>query len=74
MQQLITALRLRLTGLATQFREREDGFSTAELLGNAAIGILALLVIWGALQAAGVSIIEWITSQITSGGGGQVGR
>jgi len=45
----------------------EDGFSTAELLGNAALGILALVVIWGALQAVGVDVIEWIGQQLLGG-------
>lgn len=42
----------------------ERGFTTAELLGNAALGVLALVVIWAALQAVGVSIVEWIQSQL----------
>jgi hypothetical protein len=43
----------------------QRGFTTAELLGNAALGVLALVVIWAALQAVGVSIVEWIQSQLT---------
>lgn len=42
----------------------EDGFSTAELLGNAALGILALVVIWGLMQALGVDIVNFIRSQL----------
>jgi len=42
----------------------EDGFSTAELLGNAALGVVALVVIWGALRALGVDIVEMVRSQL----------
>ena len=38
----------------------EAGMTTAELLGNAALGVLALVVIWGALQALGVDANEWL--------------
>ena len=31
---------------------------TAELLGNAALGVLALVVIWGLLQTLGVDIVR----------------
>jgi hypothetical protein len=42
----------------------EDGFSTAELLGNAALGIAALVAIWAVLQALGVNVISWIQTQL----------
>lgn len=45
----------------------EDGFSTAELLGNAALGIAALVAIWALLQALGVNIINWIGGQLGVG-------
>jgi hypothetical protein len=41
-----------------QFDDDEAGMTTAELLGNAALGVLALVVIWGMLQALGVDIIN----------------
>ncbi len=44
----------------------EDGLSTAELLGNAALAIGALVVIWGVLEAAGVEIVGWIRDQVTN--------
>lgn len=44
--------------------DEEDGLSTAELLGNAALAIGALVVIWGALQILGVDIVNWIREQI----------
>jgi len=41
------------------FRNRdESGMTTAELLGNAALGVLALVVIWGLLQTLGVDIVK----------------
>jgi hypothetical protein len=36
----------------------EFGMTTAELLGNAALGVLALVVIWGLLQALGVDVVR----------------
>lgn len=45
----------------------EHGFSTAELLGNAALGIAALIAIWVVLEALGVRVVEWIGSQIGVG-------
>ena len=45
-------------------RRSESGMTTAELLGNAALGVLALVVIWGLLQALGVDIVNWIRGQL----------
>jgi hypothetical protein len=45
----------------------QAGFSTAELLGNAALAVLALVVIWGLLQALGVDVVNWIRGQIFGG-------
>lgn len=45
----------------------EDGFTTAELLGNAALGIIALVAIWGLIQALGVDIVNWIRVQLIGG-------
>jgi hypothetical protein len=44
--------------------QSEAGMTTAELLGNAALGVLALVVIWGMLQALGVDIVNWIRGQL----------
>ena len=42
-----------------RFRKHdESGMTTAELLGNAALGVLALVVIWGLLQTLGVDIVK----------------
>lgn len=45
----------------------EDGFSTAELLGNAALGIAALVLIWAALGGLGAEVVAWIGARIMGG-------
>jgi hypothetical protein len=57
-------LQLRMQDLAARLDSEEDGFSTAELLGNAALGVVALVVIWGALRALGVDIVEMVRGQL----------
>ena len=48
-----------------KFAHRDEaGMTTAELLGNAALGVLALVVIWGALQALGVDIVNMIRDSL----------
>ena len=42
----------------------EDGFTTAELLGNAALGIAALVAIWAVMQVLGVDVVAWIRGQL----------
>ncbi len=42
------------------------GFSTAELLGNAAMAIGVLVVIWGALKIMGVDVINVIGQKLHS--------
>jgi hypothetical protein len=42
----------------------ERGLTTAELLGNAALGVLALVAIWGAMRALGLDIVDWIRTQL----------
>lgn len=51
-------------GLRDRLRHEEDGFSTAELLGNAALGIIALVAIWGVLQTLGLDVVEFIRGQL----------
>lgn len=46
----------------------EEGFSTAELLGNAALAIAALVVIWAAITALGEDVVDWLGNQLISGG------
>jgi len=59
---LVAALR-RSLGSA----DSEDGMATAELLGNAALGVLALVAIWALLQQLGLDIVEWIRAQLIGG-------
>lgn len=57
-----------LLSLAVRLRHRargdERGLTTAELLGNAALGVFALVAIWAALEALGLEIVEWIQEDI----------
>ncbi|HEX6947507.1 MAG TPA: hypothetical protein VF246_09175 [Acidimicrobiia bacterium] len=52
---------------ANALRDDDRGLNTAELMGNAALAIAALVVIWGALQALGVDIVGWIRGQLIGG-------
>ncbi|MGH8914836.1 MAG: hypothetical protein ACRDZM_10020 [Acidimicrobiia bacterium] len=45
----------------------DRGLNTAELMGNAALAIAALVVIWGALQTLGVDIVGWIRTELIGG-------
>ena len=42
----------------------EHGMTTAELLGNAALGIAALVAIWAVLQTLGLDVVDWIRGQL----------
>lgn len=42
----------------------ERGLATAELLGNAALGIAALVAIWALLQSLGLDIVNWIRGEL----------
>lgn len=66
---MIHRLIVTLQGILARSRQlrREEGLSTAELLGNAALAIAALVVIWGLLQALGVDVIDWIRTKILDG-------
>lgn len=52
---------------AQALRTDDRGLNTAELMGNAALAIAALVVIWAALQALGVDIVDWIRAQLLGG-------
>lgn len=56
-----------LSAWAHALRTEDRGLNTAELMGNAALAIAALVVIWGALQALGVDIVAWIRTQLIGG-------
>lgn len=45
-----------------RLRNDQRGLNTAELLGNAALAIVALIAIWAGLQALGIDVIERIRS------------
>lgn len=53
-----------LRAWAHAMRTDDRGLNTAELMGNAALAIAALVVIWGALQALGVDLVGWIRTQL----------
>ncbi len=48
-------------------RRDQAGMATAEMLGNAALGIGALVVIWGVLRTLGVDVVAWMGQQIGVG-------
>jgi len=56
----------RLVALVTSWRdpEPEAGMTTAELLGNAALGIAALVAIWAVMQTLGLDVVDWIRGQL----------
>lgn len=56
-----------LNKLLSRLRDEDGGFSTAELLGNAALGIVALVVIWAGLQAVGVDVVDMVRENILGG-------
>jgi hypothetical protein len=57
----------RLVGLVVTLNRDERGLNTAELMGNAALAIGALVVIWAALQALGIDVVNWIRGQLLGG-------
>ncbi len=58
---------LAIRAWAQALRTDERGLNTAELMGNAALAIAALVVIWGALQALGVDIVLWMRASLLGG-------
>lgn len=63
MQELIG----RVARLVIHLHRDQRGLNTAELMGNAALAIGALVVIWGLLEVLGVDVVNWIRSQILTG-------
>lgn len=57
----------RVVEIMRRLHEDERGLNTAELLGNAALAIVALVAIWGALEAAGLNVVGWIESTLLGG-------
>ncbi len=62
--EVIQRLAVLARSAVARIRRDERGFTTAELMANAALAILALVVIWAALQALGVDVVNWIRGQI----------
>ena len=60
---MLPALKAWLGAMRTDDR----GLNTAELMGNAALAIAALVVIWAALQTLGVDVVGWIRGQLLGG-------
>lgn len=60
---MLPALKTWLDAMRTDDR----GLNTAELMGNAALAIAALVVIWAALQTLGVDLVGWIRGQLLGG-------
>ena len=60
--QLLRMLRARRAGAERQ--SGEAGMTTAELLGNAALGIAALVAIWAVLQTLGLDVVDWMRGQL----------
>lgn len=50
--------------LLRQLIRDDRGLSTAELLGNAALAIAALVAIWAVLQQLGLDVVSWIRGQV----------
>jgi hypothetical protein len=59
------SVRLRsFLGRFSRAAVEEAGMTTAELLGNAALGIAALVAIWAVLQTLGLDVVDWIRGQL----------
>lgn len=63
----LTTLRAHVERLVDDLRREEDGFSTAELLGNAALGVVALVVIWAGLKSVGLDVVDMVRTELLSG-------
>jgi len=55
---------LRARHAAADTWSGEAGMTTAELLGNAALGIAALVAIWAVLQTLGLDVVDWMRGQL----------
>lgn len=56
------SIKTEVKSLARNFNEH--GMTTAELLGNAALAIAALVGIWVLLQQIGIDVMDYIRSSI----------
>ena len=64
MRQRIRAAISSLLAALDRLHHPEEGMTTAELLGNAALGIAALVAIWAVLQTLGLDVMNWIRGQL----------
>lgn len=48
----------------SQDRRDEEGFAVAEILAVGALSVVALVVIFGAMQALGLDIVAWMRQQL----------
>lgn len=53
---------------AGRTRRDEDGFTVAEALAMAALGVVTIVAFWALMKALGVDIINKIRENILSGG------
>jgi hypothetical protein len=61
---LLTCRRLLELVTSRQVPDPEAGMTTAELLGNAALGIAALVAIWAVMQTLGLDVVDWMRGQL----------
>ena len=59
-----TSRRLHELVVSRQAPDSEAGMTTAELLGNAALGIAALVAIWAVMQTLGLDVVDWMRGQL----------
>jgi len=64
---LCTRVVLAARRRASRMRGDEAGMSTAELLANAALGVGALVLVWGLMRTLGVDMLSWMRTQIGIG-------
>ena len=55
---------LTLYGQAGALRILATDESPMELLGNAALGIAALVAIWAVMQTLGLDVVDWMRGQL----------
>lgn len=58
---MVWALPARIRGVV----DDSNGFTTAELVANAALAIVALIAIWTALRLLGVHVVSDISTKLS---------